>query len=291
MYALVPDGPYPRGGREVRSGARSRPSSARRLSRVVLRLFRPHVGALRVLGVRAAAAGAYARSGGARPQRLAVSLRGDRRGRARLRRRRLPVAAHRQRARRLCAAGGVRAVLPRCRRSRFCRACRCSSPSCCSGASSSSATRRNSPRSTPATPRPSQVGSALTIANCIGFGISIVSIQLLNLAADTLRRGTVPDAGARAGPRPACAAAAALRRRLKLAPAAGSIGAVPINRQCRVSRRRPAAGQSIAAAPARRRSADGTASAARAPPTAPIVTLARSKARVNEVSSRSARLK
>jgi MFS family permease len=31
-----------------------------------------------------------------------------------------------------------------------------------------------------------QVGSALTIANCIGFGISIVSIQLLNLAADAL---------------------------------------------------------------------------------------------------------
>ena len=34
---------------------------------------------------------------------------------------------------------------------------------------------------------PRQVGSALTIANCIGFGISIVSIQLLNYAA-----GTVP---------------------------------------------------------------------------------------------------
>lgn len=30
---------------------------------------------------------------------------------------------------------------------------------------------------------PEQVGSALTIANCIGFGISIVSIQLLNLTA------------------------------------------------------------------------------------------------------------
>ena len=31
-----------------------------------------------------------------------------------------------------------------------------------------------------------QVGSALTIANCIGFGISIVSIQLLNTVAGTL---------------------------------------------------------------------------------------------------------
>jgi MFS family permease len=30
---------------------------------------------------------------------------------------------------------------------------------------------------------PEQVGSALTIANCIGFAISIVSIQLLNLTA------------------------------------------------------------------------------------------------------------
>jgi predicted MFS family arabinose efflux permease len=33
---------------------------------------------------------------------------------------------------------------------------------------------------------PDQVGSALTIANCIGFGISIVSIQLLNRAAGSL---------------------------------------------------------------------------------------------------------
>ncbi len=33
---------------------------------------------------------------------------------------------------------------------------------------------------------PDQVGSALTIANCIGFGISIVSIQLLNRAAAAL---------------------------------------------------------------------------------------------------------
>ncbi|HEU4379678.1 MAG TPA: hypothetical protein VFR73_14000, partial [Hyphomicrobiaceae bacterium] len=31
-----------------------------------------------------------------------------------------------------------------------------------------------------------QVGSALTIANCIGFGISIVSIQALNSAAGTI---------------------------------------------------------------------------------------------------------
>lgn len=31
-----------------------------------------------------------------------------------------------------------------------------------------------------------QVGSALTIANCIGFGISVVSIQLLNLAASVM---------------------------------------------------------------------------------------------------------
>jgi predicted MFS family arabinose efflux permease len=31
-----------------------------------------------------------------------------------------------------------------------------------------------------------QVGSALTIANCIGFGISIVSIQLLNIAAGAI---------------------------------------------------------------------------------------------------------
>jgi hypothetical protein len=30
---------------------------------------------------------------------------------------------------------------------------------------------------------PEQVGSALTIANCIGFGISIVSIQVLNTVA------------------------------------------------------------------------------------------------------------
>ena len=31
-----------------------------------------------------------------------------------------------------------------------------------------------------------QVGSALTIANCIGFGISIVSIQLLNSVAGSI---------------------------------------------------------------------------------------------------------
>jgi len=31
-----------------------------------------------------------------------------------------------------------------------------------------------------------QVGSALTIANCIGFGISILSIQLLNIASGTI---------------------------------------------------------------------------------------------------------
>ncbi len=31
-----------------------------------------------------------------------------------------------------------------------------------------------------------QVGSALTIANCIGFGISIVSIQLLNQVASVI---------------------------------------------------------------------------------------------------------
>lgn len=33
---------------------------------------------------------------------------------------------------------------------------------------------------------PAQVGSALTIANCIGFGISILSIQLLNIASGTI---------------------------------------------------------------------------------------------------------
>ena len=43
---------------------------------------------------------------------------------------------------------------------------------------------------------PNQVGSALTVANCIGFGISIVSIQLLNRAAGSNSRAVpVPPAG------------------------------------------------------------------------------------------------
>ncbi len=37
-----------------------------------------------------------------------------------------------------------------------------------------------------ATPRATRSASALTIANCIGFGISIVSIQLLNSLAGSL---------------------------------------------------------------------------------------------------------
>ncbi len=98
---------------EVRPGLARDHLQVGRLSCLLIRLLRPHVGALRVLGVRAASRdrvqGAHERR---RPQRVAAGVRHDRRGCARLCCGRVFLPALRQRPGSARAACGIGSVLP-----------------------------------------------------------------------------------------------------------------------------------------------------------------------------------
>jgi len=95
-------------GREVRSARARRGVPRARVPRLRLRLFRAHVGAVRLLGVRALDSRGARRGAG-----IAVELRGDRHRHAGLHRGRARVAAPGQRAGGFRAALGLGAVLPR----------------------------------------------------------------------------------------------------------------------------------------------------------------------------------
>ncbi len=112
MYWLVPDGPYSAGWRRLCSDRSCRHLPLAGFSRLGIRLFRPHVGTLCFLGLRAGLSCGTIGPADCRIQSLPVELPHHRRGSGRLRSWRASVTALRQRQNCVLAARSFGPVLP-----------------------------------------------------------------------------------------------------------------------------------------------------------------------------------